>query len=446
MLKLHAYQKNLVDYIGTHKNVGLFLEPGLGKTLITLSYILKQKQKNSRFQALIIAPLRVIHSTWPYELKQWACFSTLTYTILHKLKTFDVPKTDILLINPDGLDRFFKEVPNCLFDLLVVDESTLFKSPSTKRFKLLKKNLKYFDQRIILTGTPIPNGYLDLWSQIYILDEGDALETSHTRYKNIYFYQQDYKGYVWGLKKGYDRLIQSKLTHCISLKAKNIVELPQRIDRIQHNLLPDALYRQYKQLQKDFIIELNNEILLVPNILVKLIKCQQFSNGCMYAENKDKVEIHTEKIKSLQQLIENLNGERVLILYSFNTDLYLIQKYLSQYGITVLSGATKPKDTQHIIDQWNRQKIPILCAQPASMAHGLNLQYGGHHVIWYGLTYNLETYQQANARIYRQYQKERVIIHHLLTKHTIDEQIYTILTNKNSTQQSFMQTLKHQFI
>jgi len=445
MLKLHSYQKDLVDYIEEKGNVGLFLEPGLGKTLITLAYILRQKLQNIPFKVLIIAPLRVIYATWPSEIKRWAPFSILSYEILHQKNSFKVGPENISLINPDGLTKFFKHNPHQLFDLLVVDESTLFKSPSTKRFKVLKKHLRNFKQRIILTGTPIPNGYLNLWSQIYILDEGKTLEKSYTQYKKIYFYS-DYMGYVWTLRAGYEKLIQNKLTHCVSLKAKNLVDLPDRIDRIEHSQLPNKHFSQYEQLRKDFVLELENKTLIAPNVLVKLIKCQQFSNGCIYDEDKNKIEIHTEKIEALLQLLENLGGESVLIFYTFNSDLYLLQKYLKDCTLTILCGKTSPKETQRIIEHWNSQKINILCAQPSAMAHGLNLQQGGHHVIWFGLTYNLETYQQANARIYRQYQKENVIVHHLLMRGTIDETIYRILANKEITQHTFMDTLKKTFV
>ena len=449
-LELHNYQRELVDYIDKNQNVGLFLEPGLGKTIITLYYIKKQLEKNPNFRAVVIAPLRVIYSTWPNEIEQWDCFKSLTYEIFHTIKK-DAPlplHKNIILVNPDGIHKIYYRLKrDSYWDLLVVDESTMFKTPSSKRFKLLKPMLQHFKQKMILTGTPIPNGYLNLWSQIYILDKGKTLEPFYTRYKKMYFYPSGYNGYVWELKDGYAELIQGKIKDfCISMKASKLIDMPSRVDRVQYNLLTRPLKEQYKILKNDFILELDKDTLVAPNVLVKLIKCQQFSNGIVYLENKSIIEVHNEKIKYLIELLDNLGEEPVIIFYMFNSDLQLLKKHLKTKSLTLLNGSTKPKQTQEIICQWNHKKIPILLAHPQAMSHGLNLQHGGHHAIWFGLTYNLEIYQQANARIYRQNQENNVVIHHLLTKGTIDEQIYTILTRKGVMQHSFMEQLKRQVL
>ncbi len=285
-LELHNYQRELVDYIDKNQNVGLFLEPGLGKTIITLYYIKKQLEKNPNFRAVVIAPLRVIYSTWPNEIEQWDCFKSLTYEIFHTIKK-DAPlplHKNIILVNPDGIHKIYYRLKrDSYWDLLVVDESTMFKTPSSKRFKLLKPMLQHFKQKMILTGTPIPNGYLNLWSQIYILDKGKTLEPFYTRYKKMYFYPSGYNGYVWELKDGYAELIQGKIKDfCISMKASKLIDMPSRVDRVQYNLLTRPLKEQYKILKNDFILELDKDTLVAPNVLVKLIKCQQFSNGIVY--------------------------------------------------------------------------------------------------------------------------------------------------------------------
>lgn len=445
MLKLHQYQKDILNILSTGDSAGLILEPGLGKTIISLSHIATKKAKNPSYKTLIIAPLRVIYSTWPNEIQKWDEFNHLKHFLFHgkQKKVESIDEYDIVLLNPDGLVDFFNKFGGVKFDLLIVDESTQFKKPSTKRFKILRRFLKKFKQSIILTGTPIPNGYLDLWSQMFILDQGKRLGAYYGHYKTRYFVQHQYIKYKWDIRdKKHQQMIDDLASElCISIKSKDVIDIPNKINSIEYNLMTPELYKRYKVLNKKFVIELDNKDLLAPNVLVKLIKCQQFSNGCIYDEEKKPVEIHLGKIEVLKQLIEDLNGENLLVFYCFNSDLEMFKKHIDK-DAPIINGKMSAEQSASVVNKWNNKEIKLLFAQPAAMSHGLNMQSGGNHVAWFGLSYNLELYQQANARLHRQNQKNSVVIHHLVTKDTIDEQILKVLNIKDVDQSSLLKSLK----
>ena len=344
------------------------------------------------------------------------------------------------MTNRENVEWLVKQCFNSWdFDMVVIDELSSFKSSKAIRFRALKKVRPYFKRIVGLTGTPAPNSLIDLWPQIYLLDGGKRLGKTITGYREQYFrpgQRNQHVVYNWNLKEGADDAIHNKISDiCISMKAKDYLNLPERIDNSVNINLPTAALNKYKQLEKDLVIELGEDDITAANAAVLTNKLLQMSNGAIYSENKSVVEIHEEKLKALDELIEAANGKPVLVFYNFKHDYSRIMNYLKSY---------KPKglETSKDIEEWNKGNIPVLLVHPASAGHGLNLQYGGSIIVWFGLTWSLELYQQANARLHRQGQTETVIIHHLVCKGTIDEDVMKALSSKEINQSMLLEAVK----
>ena len=325
--------------------------------------------------------------------------------------------------------------------MVVIDELSSFKSSKAKRFRSLRKVRPYFKRIVGLTGTPAPNSLIDLWPQMYLLDGGKRLGKTITSYREQYFRpgrRNQFVVYNWELKEGAEEEIHNKIGDiCISMMAKDYLDIPERIDNIININLPEEAEIQYKQLEKDLVIELGEEDITASNAAVLTNKLLQMSNGAIYSENKEVVEVHEEKLKSLLDIVEAANGKPVLIFYSFKHDFDRIVSFLESKKLKAI-GLKDSKD----IAKWNKGEIPILLVHPASAGHGLNLQYGGNIIVWFGLTWSLELYKQANARLHRQGQKQSVIIHHLVTKGTVDEDVMKALGNKEVNQNMLLEAVK----
>jgi SNF2 family DNA or RNA helicase len=343
----------------------------------------------------------------------------------------------VYLINRENvvwLTEFYKK--KWPFDMVVIDESSSFKSPSSKRFKALKRILPYTDYMVLLTGTPSPNSLLDLWSQMYLVDFGESLGRTVTGYRQRFF-EQDFSGFNWKIRNGSDDKIHSLIAHkVISMSAEDYLELPDRIDLKSEVELPSGAALKYKALEKTLLADLdsgeNIEAISAASLANKLM---QFSNGAVYYDDKRNwAEVHSAKLDALSEIVEDNPNENMLVAYNYKFDLERLKARFPQ--------AVVLDKEQSTIDAWNRGEIPMLLAHPASAGHGLNLQGGGSLCVWFGLNWSLELYQQFNARLHRQGQKNAVRIIHIVSKDTIDERVLRVLGDKDATQASLLNALK----
>ena len=441
-----SYQEYAINHVMEHNAVGLFLDMGMGKTVSSLTAIGNLLFLGDTNKVLVIAPKRVAEDTWSTEVEKWDHLKGLRISIIlgtPKQRDEAVKKdSDIYVTSRDNVvwlvENYFK---TWKWDTCIIDELSSFKSSKAKRFRALKKVRPYFKRIIGLTGTPAPNSLIDLWPQLYLLDDGQRLGRTITGYREQYFVPGDRNQHIvynWNLKEGAEDAIHNKISDiCISMMAKDYLDLPERIDNKIYIELPKSAKEKYKELEKELIIELDNEDVTATNAAVLTGKLLQIANGAIYSESKEVVEIHEEKINALLDIIEAANGKPILVFYSYKHDLSRIIKALRDNKLKgqELAG-------QEDIKKWNNGEIPILLLHPASAGHGLNLQYGGNIVVWFGLPWSLELYQQANARLHRQGQKETVIIHHIIAKNTVDEDVIKALSNKEVNQNILLEAVK----
>ena len=437
----HDYQRRAMQMMITQGAVGLFLDPGLGKTSICLGALKILRKAGFFKRALIVAPIFPMYSSWPGEVFKWDDFNDFTYTILHGSEKEQRLRHDVELyfINPEGLKWLFSHSALPEFDTLIVDESTKFKDSRTQRFKALKEHLPRFRRRWILTGTPVPNGLLDLFGQIYILDRGRALGKFITHYKNEYFMQTGWSGWNWSPMPGaYERIIDRIKPLILQLSAEDYLKMPEWIDVSIPIELPESALKVYREVEENFISSLDAGEVVAANAGAAGTKCRQIANGAVYIDGEHNwTPVHDAKLDALEDLLEELNGHPVLLLYEFIHDR---QRILDRFphATNIKSG-----DIADTVERFNRGDIPLLIGHPASMGHGLNLQGACHHVIWFGITWNLEHYDQAVARVYRQGQQSgKVFIYHLIAKDTLDEKVVRVLTAKDREQQSVLKALK----
>ena len=442
----HEYQQYAITHILEHEASGLFLDMGLGKTVTTLTAIDMLLFLGDVKKVLVIAPLRVAEDTWTTEVEKWDHLSHLKISkVLGKpkdrIRAMNKP-ADIYVTNRESVEWLVKEYfDKWPFDMVVIDELSSFKSSKAIRFRSLKKVRPYFKRIVGLTGTPAPNSLIDLWPQMYLLDGGIRLGKTISSFKQQYFRPGRQNGYIvynWILKDGAEDAIHQKIGDiCISMMSKDYLNIPERVDNIINVNLPEKVKAEYKRLEKDLVIELEENDITAANAAVLTNKLLQMCNGAIYSEDKSVVEIHDEKLKILLDLIEAANGKPVLVFYSFRHDFDRIVRFLKAKKLK----AVGLKDSSDI-KKWNNGKIPILLVHPASAGHGLNLQYGGNIIIWFGLTWSLELYQQANARLHRQGQTESVIVHHIIAKGTVDEDVMKALGNKEINQNALLDAVK----
>lgn len=450
----HIVENEIVESVG---GAGLFLEMGLGKTVSTLTAIKILKDQRKVKKVLVIAPLRVAQHTWPSELKKWDHLDSLTVSIAigtEKARRDALrAKADIYCINRENVPWLVAECGGSWpFDMVVIDELSSFKSPSSGRFKALRPILPFIKRRVGLTGTPAPNTVIDLWSQLYLLDRGERLGKSVTKYRQKYFNEGRKNGHVvydYRLKEGDDLLGEDIYTKeiydkigdiCVSMKAEDWLQMPPLVDNDIIIDMPASVRKQYRQFERESVLQLEDRddvsALSAASLTNKLI---QYSNGAVYDDQREAVEVHRLKIQALEEVLEAANGNPVLCFYSFRHDLQRIKQYLKAYKPQELrKGAEGVRD----LDRWNAGEIPFLLAHPASAGHGLNMQDGGNHMVWFGLPWSLELYQQAVARLHRQGQKKSVINTRIVCGDTVEFDIINSLSRKADTQEKLMQALK----
>lgn len=439
----HAYQQYAKDKLIELPEAALFLDLGLGKTVTTLTAI--DELMYDRFEVnrvLVIAPKRVAEDTWTTEAEKWDHLNHLKISrVLGSRKEREAAlqeEADIYVINRENVvwlvERFRKNWP---FDMVVVDELSSFKSNQAKRFKALRQVRPLIRRFVGLTGTPAPNGLLDLWPQMYLIDRGERLGKTISGYRNRYFYPEKSNGYVvysYAPKPGAEEAIQKKIADiCVSMKAEDYLAMQElTVNDISVKLSASEM-RLYRKLEREKLMEIQGEEVTALTAASVYNKLLQMANGGIYTDAGDALEIHRKKLEALEEIVDTAAGQPVLVFYNYRHDYTRLAECFPE--------ARTLKNQQDIRD-WNEGRIPILLAQPASMGHGLNLQAGGHIIVWYGLNWSLELYQQANARLYRQGQKNGVIIHRLIAKGTVDEDVIRRLESKDQTQGSLLQSLK----
>lgn len=447
---LHKYQKVCVEHIIAHPFCGVFLDMGLGKTISTLTAIEELKYDYCEVDTvLVIAPKRVAETVWEEEAKKWdhtkhLTFSKIIGTEKQRLAALK-RKADIYIISRDNIawlcSLYAAKLP---YDMLVIDELSSFKAHQTQRFKSLRLARPWFKRVVGLTGTPAPNGLINLWPQMYLIDRGERLEKTISAYRSRYFRPGASNGYVvysYNILPESEKLIQEKIKDiCISMRAEDYLEMPERIDNFVRVTMPDKLMDIYKKFEQENIITLANEIeqgttINAVNAAALSNKLLQFANGAMYDENRNVVPVHDLKLEALKEIVEAADGKPVLVAWTYQFDRDRIINYFR---------SMKPRElkTAQDINDWNAGKVQLMLAHPASAGHGINLQAGGNIIVWYGLTWSLELYQQFNARLYRQGQKQRTIIHHIVTSKTEDENVVKALKSKDRAQNNLMNSIK----
>lgn len=448
---LHNYQLTACEHILKNNFCGLFLEMGLGKTVATLTAIDTLLYDEFEIDnVLVVAPKRVAESVWSDECKKWSHLHKLKVSIIKGNEKQRIEaikqKAHIYVISRDNFPWLCLLYRKTLlpFDMLVLDELSSFKSHQSKRFKEARIARPQFRRVVGLTATPASNGLIDLWAQMYLLDRGERLEKTITKYRNLYFNPGKSNGAIvfnYVLKDFAEPLIHNKIKDiCISMKAEDYIELPERIDNFIQVHMSDTLKRQYKDFEKEKVLEILGETSQVTEITVVNAatlsnKLLQFANGAVYDENREVHHIHDLKIDALKEVIEDSNGQSILIAYSYKHDLSRLKEALKQY---------KPRELATIndINDWNAGKIQIMLAHPASAGHGLNLQAGGSIIVWFGLTWSLELYSQFNGRLFRQGQTKNVIIHHIILTGTHDDDVLLALAAKDKKQENLIKAVK----
>lgn len=446
----HEYQRFCIQKIIDTKKVGIWQDMGLGKTITTLTAV--KELKYNRFlvrKVLVIAPKKVAEGTWTREAAKWDHTQMLRVSPVlgsqaKRIRALNTP-ADLYIINRENVCWLVDYYRNAWpFDMVVVDESSSFKSHSAKRFKALASVGDRIDRMVELTGTPSPNGLEDLWSQIFLLDGGERLGKRYTQFRERYF-QPDKRGadgmvYSYEAKPGTEASILEKISDiCISMKAEDYLQLP---DITYHEIpveLDSKSLKAYCELEREMVLQLpeDDETISVTSAAALSNKLLQLANGALYGEDRQVHEVHGCKVEAFLELIESLQGKPALVFYNYQHDRARILKALEKSGLAV----RELKNTQDE-DDWNAGKIQVLLTHPASSAYGLNLQQGGNHVIWFGLTWNYELYTQANKRLHRQGQKEKVIIHHLVCSGTRDTDVMQALQRKDDVQSWVMESLK----
>ena len=439
----HDYQAYAIDYIETHPVATVFLDMGLGKTSITLTAI-----SNLLFDSfevhrvLIIAPLRVARDTWTAEVDKWDHLQNLICSVAvgteaQRRAAFMRP-ADIYIINRENVQWLVEEsgIP-FTFDMIVIDELSSFKNHNTKRFKSMLKVRPKVNRIVGLTGTPASNGLMDLWAEFRILDMGQRLGRFITKYRTDYFMPDKRNGQIIYTYKplpyAEDAIYRQISDITISMKSTDHLQMPELINSEYTVQLSEDEQKHYAELKQELVLTLEDGEITAANAASLSGKLSQMANGAIYDDNGEVIQIHDRKLDALEDIIEAANGKPILVAYWFKHDLERIRERFTVREI---------KTSRDIAD-WNQGKIPVAVIHPASAGHGLNLQSGGSTLVWFGLTWSLELYQQANARLWRQGQKDQtVVIHHIITKNTIDERIMSALQKKERAQSALIDAVK----
>lgn len=448
--KPYDYQRTAMQWIVDKPKCGLFLDMGLGKTVSTLTAIQQLIDDCEVSRVLVVAPKKVAETTWSTEAQKWEH--------LHDLKVVKVlgtekqrclalsQKADVYVTGRDNfvwlVGKYGGRLP---FDTLVIDELTSFKSAKSERFKAMRIALPSVHRVIGLTGTPAPNGLIDLWAQMYCLDQGERLGRSVTKYREAYFETHRWNNIVvrCDVRKGCEEIIRNKIADiCLSMQAKDYLQLPDLITHTATVELTPKVREAYERFEREKVLEFKTEHGQEPaNVLAQsaaglMNKLSQFANGAVYDDSMQVHEVHSEKLDRLAEIVEAANGNSVLVFYQYKHDVTRIAEKLKGYRVRAYQGE---KD----LNDWNAGQIDVLLAHPASTAYGLNMQQGGHYIVWFGTGWNLEHYQQANARLHRQGQQYPVQVYKLICAGTVDEKASAALEGKKGVQQSLLDSLNY---
>jgi hypothetical protein len=438
---LHAYQNRAVSFIRDRRRCGLFLDMGLGKTSSALTAVSDLFDEFSVHKVLIVAPLRVANSVWAQEARKWEHLKHLKVSVCtgpQKARLVALQAdADVFVINRENMPWLVEKLAfKWPFDMVIIDESSSFKNPSSQRFKAMRRVVARTEYMVLLTGTPSPNGLLDVWAQMYLIDFGQALGRTMSAFKQRFF-EPDYMGYNFIPREGSADKIHSLMApSVIHMSAEDYLDLPERIDIIERVDMSPTTLEAYNDFEKTLFTELEDgEEVEASTAAILANKLLQFANGCMYtgAEGKWSA-IHEDKLNALAEILEDNQGENILVAYNYRFDLERLKKRFPN--------AVVLDKSQETIDRWNRGEIKMLLAHPASAGHGLNLQGGGATIVWFGLTWSLELYQQFNARLHRQGQLKPVKILHVVARKTIDERVLGVLSSKDATQKQLLAALK----
>ena len=437
---LHQYQRDIANFIVHNKKAFVIAEMGLGKTASTLMPLQWLQKNKALGPVMVLAPLRVALTSWPDEIANWSNLKGITHHIIHgKGKVPFPPKADLYLSNYESIPYIIDKKLYKPCETLVIDESSMVKSHKTKRFKMLKKIQKHFKRVILLTGTPSPSGTLtEMFSQVFLLDGGQRLGTSFWSFQRKY-YDSDFMGYNWTLKPGARKEIQNKVKDLtITLKAKDYLKLPPVVQTTIPVVLPDKARRLYDEMEKEFIVLLDDGAVTAANAAVMGGKCRQITAGGLYGDDGYTL-LHTQKIDALKEIIETTSGN-VLCAFQFKFERSLLER--SFPGVRFIDGSTGAAESKKTIADWNKGRIKLLCCHPQSVGHGLNLQNGGSVMVWLSPDWSLERTLQMNARIYRQGQKDKVFIYTIAAKETIDHVVIDALQGKDKGQNITIDALK----
>lgn len=436
----HDYQKYAEEYLEGHPVAALFLDCGLGKTVITLTAIMNLALDSFEIgRVLVIAPLRVARDTWPAEIEKWDHLKGLTYSIVvgdEKTRRTALNRRAIVyIINRENV-TWLVESGYFNFDAVVLDELSSFKSWQSKRFKSLRKVRGSIKRICGLTGTPAPNGLMDLWAEIGILDQGQRLGRFIERYRETFFLPDKRNQQIvfsYKPREGAEEEIYRRISDiCISMRAEDHLKMPELVESEVRVKMDDREREMYEKLRKDMFLQLPGGDIDPASAAGLSNKLHQMADGAVYDENGNTVRIHTKKYEALEDLIEAANGKSVLVAYWFKFDR---EELINRFGAV-------PIDTAEDIRNWNAGKIPVGMIHPASAGHGLNLQHGGSHLVWLSSVWSLELYQQTNARLFRQGQMDTVVIQHIITEGTIDEDVMKAVQEKDFTQETLLKAVK----
>lgn len=445
--KPHKYQEYATEFILEHPEAAIFLDCGLGKTIISLTAI--EELLFDRFdirKVLIIAPLRVARTTWPSEIKKWDHTSYLTYSVItgtaaERLAAMQAD-ADIYIVNRENVQWLVEKSGMPFdYDMIVIDELSSFKSSQAKRFRSLMKVRPTASRVIGLTGTPASNTLMDLWAEFKLLDMGKRLGKFLSGYRANYFMPDRMNGYIvysYKLQMGAeDRIYDAISDITISMKATDYLPMPEKVEANLEVEMSDDERKIYKELKKDLILTLPDAEITAANAASLSNKLLQLANGAVYTDDGAVMHVHNQKLDALEDLIEAANGKPVLVAYWYKHDLLRISERLAKMGV-----GYDLVSSDDSIKRWNRGEIPVGLIHPSS-GHGLNLQDGGSTIIWFGLTWSLELYQQTNARLWRQGQKDKtVVVQHIITKGTIDERVAKALATKDAGQTALIEAVK----
>lgn len=443
--KPHTYQSRAIEHIIGNRYCCLFLDMGLGKTVCTLTAIDRLLSDIDITRVLVIAPKRVAESVWATEAEKWdhtryMAVSVVTGSRAQRIAALET-QAHVYVISRDNVQwlvEYQQSKKAWPFDMVVLDELSSFKNPSAKRFKALRRVRPYIRRVVGLTGTPSPNGLIDLWAQLYLVDMGHRLGQFVTKFRERYFKPQGGSGHIvykWALKneRSADEIAEAIADICLSMKAEEYLDMPERIDIDLPVVLNGEQMKQYKRFERDLVLSLKDETITAQSAVTLSGKLMQYASGAIYDEDHNTHYLHDAKIEALAELMEQTN-ENVLLFYNYQHEARRIMSELAMYSPQMFDSTS--------VVRWNKGEIRLLLAHPASTAFGLNLQQGGRTVVWYGPQWNLELYQQANARLYRQGQTKAVKIYRIIAKGTIDERVVRAVDNKATSQDALLEAVK----